>query len=218
MPSRRPAAGNGGTLAEDLDLSYRCWRRGRRGRFLLTVAVPGELPETMKAWMTQQRRWTKGFGQVTLRMIGPILRDRRLTPRQRLPPCSISASGGRGRPGRWPCRSASPRSSPIRRCSGPSAPSCSRQLLIGYAALFVFLRAGNLSLRPGKLGLRHFLRRFLRISHHLFTIGASIGKAQREVVFGMRSEFVRTPKTAVLASRAAEPARGEAEVRGLARK
>ena len=112
----------GDTVTEDLDLSYRGWRTGPARPFLLTVAVPGELPETMQAWVTQQRRWTKGFGQVTLRMIGPILRDGRLTsaPALAAPAASRRLVVGAGL-GRWPCRSASPPSSPIRRCSGSSA-------------------------------------------------------------------------------------------------
>src|SRR5262249_18753162 len=46
----------GGTLAEDLDLSYRAWRIGRRGRFLVTVPVPGELPETLGGRVTPHPR------------------------------------------------------------------------------------------------------------------------------------------------------------------
>ena len=38
-------------------------------------------------------------------------------------------------------------------------------------ALFVFLRAGNLSLRPGKTSLRQFMRDFFFVSRALFKIG-----------------------------------------------
>ena len=34
----------GGTLAEDLDLSYRAWMLGMNGLFVSSVSVPGELP------------------------------------------------------------------------------------------------------------------------------------------------------------------------------
>jgi cellulose synthase/poly-beta-1,6-N-acetylglucosamine synthase-like glycosyltransferase len=52
------------TLAEDLDLSYRVQLRGWRGRFLVTVAAPGVLPDTFEAWRSQQFRWEKGFTEV----------------------------------------------------------------------------------------------------------------------------------------------------------
>jgi cellulose synthase/poly-beta-1,6-N-acetylglucosamine synthase-like glycosyltransferase len=186
----------GGTLAEDLDLSYRAWRIGRRGHFLMTVPVPGELPETMKAWMTQQQRWTKGFGEVMLRMIGPIFSDRRLTLRDRFsalmhlgvwwsgPFWALALPAGviaivLGSPWRWAL-----------------ATMLGGQLLIGYVALFAFLRSGSVSLRPGQVPLRRFLRDFVLVSRNLVLIGAAIGPAQREVIFRKRSEFVRTPKSA----------------------
>ncbi len=188
----------GGTLAEDLDLSYRAWRIGRRGSFLMSVPVPGELPETMKAWMTQQQRWTKGFGEVMLRLLWPILGDNRLSWADR---CKAAMHLGVWWSGlAWAV--ALPAGlvaillgSPLR---WVLAGLLAGQLLIGYVALFVFLRAGNLSLRPGQTSFRQFARDFLFVSRDLFRIGAVIGPAQREVIFRKRSEFVRTPKSAVV--------------------
>lgn len=62
----------GDTLAEDLDLSYRAWIAGWRGFFLLSVAVPGELPSGSRAWASQQHRWAKGFGEVARRMVSVV--------------------------------------------------------------------------------------------------------------------------------------------------
>jgi cellulose synthase/poly-beta-1,6-N-acetylglucosamine synthase-like glycosyltransferase len=188
----------GGTLAEDLDLSYRAWRIGRRGSFLMSVPVPGELPETMKAWMTQQQRWTKGFGEVMLRLLWPILGDSRLSWADRLKAAMHLGVWWSGLA--WAVAlptglAAILLASPLR---WVLAGLLAGQLLIGYVALFVFLRAGNLSLRPGKTSLRQFLHEFFYVSRDLFKIGAVIGPAQREVIFGKRSEFVRTPKSAVV--------------------
>lgn len=66
----------GDTLAEDLDLSYRAWLAGFHGVFLANVTAPGELPTTFRAWMSQQRRWTKGFSQIAYRMMGALLLGR----------------------------------------------------------------------------------------------------------------------------------------------
>ena len=162
----------------------------------MSVPVPGELPETMKTWMVQQQRWTKGFGEVMLRLLCPLLGDGSLSLTDRLKaamhlgvwwsglawavalPAGIAAIL-LGSPLRWEL---------VGILVG--------QLLIGYAALFIFLRAGNLSLRPGETSFSDFLREFMQVSRDLFRIGAVIGPAQREVIFRKRSEFVRTPKSA----------------------
>ena len=52
------------TLSEDFDLAYRAQLSGWRGSFLMSVAVPGELPTVLKDWLPQQSRWTKGKGEV----------------------------------------------------------------------------------------------------------------------------------------------------------
>ena len=66
---------HGDTLAEDLDLSYRVQLRGWRPLFLVSVAVPGELPATVKTWQTQQFRWTKGFAEVARKLLPAVWRS-----------------------------------------------------------------------------------------------------------------------------------------------
>ncbi len=51
------------TLVEDLDLSLRAFARGWRSINLVTVAVAGELPETMGVLAAQRTRWATGIGQ-----------------------------------------------------------------------------------------------------------------------------------------------------------
>ena len=62
----------GDTLTEDLDLSYRAQLAGWRDDALVTVAVPGELPDTLEAWQRQQFRWNKGFAQNARKLL-PIV-------------------------------------------------------------------------------------------------------------------------------------------------
>jgi cellulose synthase/poly-beta-1,6-N-acetylglucosamine synthase-like glycosyltransferase len=198
---------NGGTLAEDLDLSYRAFMQGRRGRFLLTVAVPGELPETMQAWVSQQKRWTKGFGEVGLRLARPLLTDRRITIADKLRALMHLGVWWSG-----PAWALALPFGIVAMLLKPTlvfvlAPVLAFQLLVGYAALFVFLRTGSVSLRPGKVPFGRFLREFGMVSRNLFRIGAALGPAQREVILGRRSEFVRTPKTAALAPDFTAPGR-----------
>ena len=59
----------GDTLLEDWDLSYRAWMRGWRGTFVTAVTAAGELPVTVDAWTSQQRRWATGGGQVARKVL-----------------------------------------------------------------------------------------------------------------------------------------------------
>lgn len=61
------------TLTEDLDLSYRCALRGWHGRYVQSVHVPNELPEHMRAFKLQQRRWSKGNAQCFRKLTGRVL-------------------------------------------------------------------------------------------------------------------------------------------------
>lgn len=60
------------SLTEDLDLTIRTALAGWRGRFLETPVIPGQMPEGMRDWRRQQRRWSNGFIQVAQRTIGPL--------------------------------------------------------------------------------------------------------------------------------------------------
>ena len=65
----------GDTLAEDLDLSFRAQAKGWRARYLVTVTVPGELPNGFDAWEEQQYRWVKGFAQGARKLLPIIWRS-----------------------------------------------------------------------------------------------------------------------------------------------
>lgn len=64
------------TLTEDLDLSYRAQLAGWRFVYLLEHIVPAELPESLAAFRTQQRRWAKGSIEVARKLTGRLLRAR----------------------------------------------------------------------------------------------------------------------------------------------
>ena len=63
------------TLTEDLDLSYRAQLAGWRFVFRPDVVAPAELPVTMNAFKSQQRRWAKGSIQTCLKVLPAILRS-----------------------------------------------------------------------------------------------------------------------------------------------
>jgi len=66
----------GDTLTEDLDLSYRAQLRGWRIVFDPHLAVPAELPPTLGAYKSQQRRWACGSIQCARKYLGPVWRAR----------------------------------------------------------------------------------------------------------------------------------------------
>ena len=66
---------HGDTLTEDLDLSYRAQMRGWRALYLASVAVPGELPNSLASWGQQQCRWNKGFAETARKLLPSIWRS-----------------------------------------------------------------------------------------------------------------------------------------------
>jgi cellulose synthase/poly-beta-1,6-N-acetylglucosamine synthase-like glycosyltransferase len=66
---------SGDTLTEDLDLSYRAQLAGRRVVFDPDLVAPAELPPTLCAFKSQQRRWACGTTQCARRYLGPIWRS-----------------------------------------------------------------------------------------------------------------------------------------------
>ena len=62
------------TLTEDLDLSYRAQLAGWRFVYLNDLEAPAELPETVVAFKSQQRRWTRGAVQTARKLLPRIWR------------------------------------------------------------------------------------------------------------------------------------------------
>lgn len=57
------------TLAEDLDLSFRTWKRGWKFVFDYDATVPAEIPATVAALRVQQGRWSRGAFQMARKAI-----------------------------------------------------------------------------------------------------------------------------------------------------
>jgi cellulose synthase/poly-beta-1,6-N-acetylglucosamine synthase-like glycosyltransferase len=62
------------SLCEDLDLTVRSALAGWRGLFLVEPPIPGQVPEGIRDFRRQQRRWSNGFVQVAQKTIEPIWR------------------------------------------------------------------------------------------------------------------------------------------------
>ena len=60
------------SLAEDLDLTVRAALDGWHGIFVSEPAIPGQVPEGIRDFRRQQRRWSNGFVQVAKRTLAPL--------------------------------------------------------------------------------------------------------------------------------------------------
>ena len=63
------------TLTEDTDLSYRSQMAGWKFKYLPHIECPAELPIEMTAFKTQQARWAKGLIQTSIKMLPRIFRS-----------------------------------------------------------------------------------------------------------------------------------------------
>jgi cellulose synthase/poly-beta-1,6-N-acetylglucosamine synthase-like glycosyltransferase len=63
------------TLTEDTDLSYRAQLRGWHFLYLPEIDCPSELPVEMNAFKTQQARWAKGLMQTAKKILPQVLRS-----------------------------------------------------------------------------------------------------------------------------------------------
>lgn len=66
----------GDTLTEDMDLSYRAQLNGWQFVFVPDVVTPAELPVDVSAFKTQQGRWAKGTIQTAKKLISKIVKSK----------------------------------------------------------------------------------------------------------------------------------------------
>ena len=60
------------SLCEDLDLTVRAALEGWHGIFVSEPPIPGQVPDGIRDFRRQQRRWSNGFVQVAQKTILPI--------------------------------------------------------------------------------------------------------------------------------------------------
>lgn len=66
----------GDSLCEDLDLTIRAALAGWKGLFSMEPPVAGLMPDRMRHWRVQQRRWASGFAQIARKLSLPLWRSR----------------------------------------------------------------------------------------------------------------------------------------------
>ena len=192
---RKAIAASGGwqhdTLTEDTDLSFRAQLMGWKFVYLLDEEAPAEIPVEINSFKAQQRRWAKGVMQVGLKLYPRIWRAR-LPLRVRLEmffrltgnisyPLMIVASFLQ-----FPLL--------LVRYNQPFYHLMIVDLpLLFFSSISVFLFYGTAVWYLDK-------KRTPRLLHLPLVMGLGIGlafsnaRAVLEALFGIKSEFVRTPK------------------------
>jgi len=73
---------SGDSLCEDLDLTVRAELADWHGIFLMEPAIPGLVPEKVRHWRVQQRRWSNGFVQVARKLFKTVWTSHWSIPRK----------------------------------------------------------------------------------------------------------------------------------------
>jgi cellulose synthase/poly-beta-1,6-N-acetylglucosamine synthase-like glycosyltransferase len=60
------------SICEDMDLTVRAELAGWHGIFLMEPPVPGLVPERVRHWRVQQRRWSNGFVMVARKLLPKV--------------------------------------------------------------------------------------------------------------------------------------------------
>jgi GT2 family glycosyltransferase len=193
----------GDTLAEDLDLSYRVQTKGWKGRYLVSVTVPGELPTRFDTWRAQQFRWTKGYAQGARKLL-PVVWRSRLALRRKLA-ASLHLGGCMNGLLIGTAVGAGVLDVVFGRGPTPLVVALTAFALIeGLGSLAVMLLLGQQIARGAEL--RAELRRLPRAMWLIHYVGTMNLRGVLEALIGRASAFVRTPKQATAPDRpVAEP-------------
>ena len=62
------------TLTEDMDLSYRMQLSGWEALYTPEMVIPGEIPEDIRAFRSQQYRWAKGSMETAIKLLPAVFR------------------------------------------------------------------------------------------------------------------------------------------------
>lgn len=179
------------TLTEDMDLSYRAQLRGWQCTFRSELAVPGEIPNHVDAWRSQQFRWAKGSIQTALKLLPAVWRSDWSWTRK------IAASFHMTHYLVHPFILVSLLCAPLALGLCPRIPDSILMLglgafLIGIGSPFILYAASQYILH-GCTGLKR-MRYFPALAAIGTGIAISNTRAVSQALQGIQSAFIRTPK------------------------
>ncbi|WP_395666880.1 glycosyltransferase family 2 protein [Methylocella sp.] len=182
------------SLCEDLDLTVRAEIAGWRGLFSMEPAVPGLVPDQVRHWRVQQRRWSNGFVQVARKLmkqvwssdwtLGRKISAMPLILVQAFYPCAAVATG-------------SLTASILLRQGDATAYAPA----IGVLVALILMVAVGMTLTPYLLLRRGSISRYLAtlasLTPLMIFVSLSNAPSILKTVFGGEDTWTRTPKSAV---------------------
>lgn len=179
------------SLCEDLDLTVRAELAGWHGIFLMEPPIPGLVPERVRHWRVQQRRWSNGFVMVARKLLPKVwasdwsLRDK------------ISASALILIQAFYPCAAIATVSflaGLILRGLNPAV----YLPLMGFMAVLITVVAVGMTLTPYIIlrrgSLLEYVKTIASVPPLMVYVSVSNAPSILKTLFGRREHFKRTPK------------------------
>lgn len=181
------------SLCEDLDLTIRAGLAGWHGLFLMEPPVPGLVPERVRHWRVQQRRWSNGFVQVAHKLMKPIWASQRWSFGRKLSATFLILIQAF-----YPCAGIATVSIIMCLLLRGGDPSVYLPM-IGLLVFLIFLIAIGMTLVPYMALRRGSLKDYLVTTASLtpLMIYLSVSNTPKilQTAFGRREQFKRTPKS-----------------------
>ncbi len=172
------------SLCEDLDLTIRAGLAGWHGLFLMEPPIPGLVPERVRHWRVQQRRWSNGFVQVAHKLMAPIWASGEWTFGRKLSATFLILVQAF-----YPCVAI----------ATVAMLMCILLRVIGFLVVLILLVAIGLTLMPYVVLRRGSLKDYAATAALLtpLMIYLSVSNTPKilQTAFGRREQFKRTPKS-----------------------
>ncbi len=180
------------SLCEDLDLTVRVGLADWHGIFLMEPPVPGLVPERVRHWRVQQRRWSNGFVQVARKLMRQVWTSHWPIRRK------MSASALILIQAFYPCAAIATVSFLICLLLRGLNPLAYLPLL-GFLCILIALVAVGMTLVPYIVLRRGSLLRYAMtlasITPLMVYVSVSNAPSILKTLFGRHEHFKRTPKT-----------------------
>ncbi len=183
----------GDTLTEDWEQSYLIRLKGMRGTFVTTVTAAGELPEDLSSWLSQQRRWAKGIGQVAWKILPVVFQKQFPSAQERISTATpllqwfLTLSFTSGYLFGIPAMILLP---PI---TWPLGVTLVLMYLLTFFVIVVMMAGGSRA--AGRtLHLPHFLVDLLPLTYIVLYVSWARFWSMPSIMLGRKEVFVRTPK------------------------
>jgi cellulose synthase/poly-beta-1,6-N-acetylglucosamine synthase-like glycosyltransferase len=180
------------SLCEDLDLTVRAGLAGWHGIFVMEPVVPGLVPERVRHWRVQQRRWSNGFVQVARKLMGRVWTAHWPLSRK------VSATALIMIQAFYPCAAIALVS--LLFCLILSGLNPLAYLpLLGLVLIFVIMVAVGMTLVPYIVLRRgsfpQYVKTLASLPPLMTFVSVSNAPSILKTLFGRREHFKRTPKT-----------------------